>query len=70
MGKQYELNVGFDLGLFKNRISLSADGYLRNGFDLIGLVTTSGIGGEETKWGNFASMKSHGVEFTLNTKNI
>lgn len=68
--KQYELNVGFDLGLFKNRISLSADGYLRNGFDLIGLVTTSGIGGEETKWGNFASMKSHGVEFTLNTKNI
>lgn len=68
--KQYELNVGFDLGLFNNRISLSADGYLRNGFDLIGLVTTSGIGGEETKWGNFATMKSRGVEFTLNTRNI
>lgn len=68
--KQYEFNLGFDLGLFRNRISLSGDAYWRNGFDLIGLVTTSGIGGEETKWGNFATMKSSGVEFTLNTKNI
>jgi TonB-linked SusC/RagA family outer membrane protein len=68
--KQHELNVGVDFGLFKNRISLSLDAYQRNGFDLIGTVRTSGIGGELTKFANYANMKSHGVEFTLNTKNI
>jgi TonB-linked SusC/RagA family outer membrane protein len=68
--KQHELNIGTDIGLFKNRISLSVDAYLRNGFDLIGSVRTSGIGGELTKFANYANMKSHGIEFSLNTKNI
>lgn len=68
--KQYETNLGIDFGLFRNRISFSGDIYWRRGFDLIGLVTTSGIGGEETKYANFANMKSHGFEFSLNTRNI
>lgn len=68
--KQYETNIGIDLGLFNNRISLSSDVYKRNGFDLIGFVTTSGVGGEMIKAANYADMKSHGVEFTLNTRNI
>ncbi len=68
--KQHELNVGFDLGLFKNRLSLSLDAYQRRGFDLIGMVRTSGIGGELTKFANYANMSSHGIEFSLNTKNI
>ncbi|MGN0048574.1 MAG: SusC/RagA family TonB-linked outer membrane protein [Bacteroides sp.] len=68
--KQYETNVGFDLGLFANRINLSLDAYWRRGFDLIGLVKTSGIGGEFYKYANYADMKSHGVEFSLTTHNI
>ncbi|MEI3421602.1 MAG: TonB-dependent receptor [Butyricimonas faecihominis] len=68
--KQYETNVGIDLGIFDNRISLSADVYWRKGFDLIGNVRTSGIGGQQTKKANYANMKSNGVEFTLNTKNL
>lgn len=68
--KQYEMNFGVDLGLLNNRISLSMDVYKRNGFDLIGFVRTSGIGGESMKAANYADMKSHGVEFSLNTKNI
>lgn len=68
--KQYECNVGFDIGVLSNRISLSTDVYFRNGFDLIGYVRTSGIGGQYTKAANYADMKSRGVEFTLNTKNI
>lgn len=68
--KQYETNIGIDLGLLNNRISLSADVYWRDGFDLIGSVRTSGIGGQQSKKGNYANMKSNGVEFTLNTKNI
>ncbi|MDR1755358.1 MAG: SusC/RagA family TonB-linked outer membrane protein [Culturomica sp.] len=68
--KQYEFNMGMDLGLWENRISLSADVYTRKMFDLIGILATSGIGGEPRKLANYAKMKSHGVEFTLNTKNI
>lgn len=68
--KQYEFNVGMDLGIFDNRISLSADVYFRNSFDLIGQLRTMAIGGEPTKLANYADMKSNGVELTLNTRNI
>ncbi|WP_222707237.1 SusC/RagA family TonB-linked outer membrane protein [Pontibacter qinzhouensis] len=63
--KQYETNVGVDLGMFNERIQLTVDGYLRNGFDLIGRIRTSGIGGEEFKVANYADMRSYGVEVTL-----
>ncbi|MEY4540076.1 MAG: hypothetical protein RLZZ306_1833, partial [Bacteroidota bacterium] len=60
--KQFETNVGFDLGLFNNRISLVVDAYQRNGFDLIGRIKTSGVGGELFKQANYADMKSRGVD--------
>ena len=68
--KKHELNIGVDLGLFNNRINLSADWYKRDNYDLIGLINTMGVGGQITKYANVASMKSHGVEFTLSTRNI
>lgn len=63
--KQYEANAGLDLGLLNSRLNFSVDYYRRNGFDLIGDVVTSGIGGEALKTANYADMKSHGVEVTL-----
>lgn len=63
--KQYETNVGIDAGLFRERLTFSIDGYLRNGFDLISPMRTSGIGGEFIKYANYADMKSHGVEVTV-----
>jgi TonB-linked SusC/RagA family outer membrane protein len=63
--KQYETNVGFDLGLFNNRISLVVDAYQRNGFDLIGRIKTSGVGGELFKEANYADMKSRGIDVGL-----
>ncbi|TKC65047.1 SusC/RagA family TonB-linked outer membrane protein [Pedobacter hiemivivus] len=63
--KQYETNVGVDFGLLQSRLNFSFDYYKRNGFDLIGDVVTSGIGGESTKTANYADMKSHGIEITL-----
>jgi len=68
--KQYETNFGFDLGLWNNRVSISADMYKRDGFDLIAAIKTSGIGGELWKLANYADMESKGFEFSLNTKNI
>jgi len=68
--KKHELNIGAAFGFFDNRINLEADWYKRNNYDLIGPVTTQGIGGQVTKYGNVASMGSSGVEFTLSTVNI
>lgn len=68
--KKHELNLTIDLGLFKNRINFSADWYTRNNYDLIGLIPTQGLSGSIYKYANVASMKSHGVEFSLSTKNI
>ena len=68
--KKHELNLGIDLGFINNRINLSADWYKRNNFDLIGLINTMGVGGQISKYANVASMKSHGIELTLSTKNI
>ena len=68
--KKHELNIGAALGLFDNRINIEADWYKRDNYDLIGPVTTQGIGGQVVKYGNVASMKSSGVELTLSTVNI
>ncbi len=63
--KQYETNIGIDAGLFGEKVQLTVDGYRRNGFDLIGLIRTSGIGGQEMKVANYADMQSYGLEASL-----
>lgn len=68
--KKHELNIGADMGFANNRINLVVDWYKRNNFDLIGDVTTQGIGGIIKKKGNVAEMKSNGIEISLSTKNI
>ncbi len=68
--KKHELNFGVDLGFLNNRINLQFDWYTRNNYDLIGPKRTTGEGGEIVKYANVATMKSHGEEFTLTTRNI
>ena len=63
--KLNELNIGLDLGFFNDRLTLTVDAYKRNSFDLIGLIKTSGIGGEAIKQANYADMKSKGIEASL-----
>ena len=68
--KKHELNFGLDAGFLNNRINFTFDIYTRRNYDLIGATNTMGIGGEPTKYGNVAKMKSNGVELSLNTVNI
>ncbi|WP_316805840.1 SusC/RagA family TonB-linked outer membrane protein [Pedobacter agri] len=68
--KLNELNIGLDLGLFKERMTLTVDAYRRKSFDLIGAFRTSGIGGEAIKQANYADMKSEGIEAALGAKVI
>jgi TonB-linked SusC/RagA family outer membrane protein len=68
--KKHEFNIGADLGFLSNRINLATDYYIRQNFDLIGLVYTQGVGGQIAKFANVASMQSQGIELTISTKNI
>lgn len=68
--KKHELNIGTDIGFLDNRVNLAVDWYTRDNYDLIGIVNTQGVGGQILKYANVASMKSHGVELTLSTRNI
>lgn len=68
--KQFETNLGFDLGVFNNRLQLTTDVYSRKAYDLVDYVITSGIGGQTMKQGNNADMETSGLEISLTTKNI
>lgn len=68
--KKHEINIGASMGFINNRINVEFDWYKRNNFDLIGVLNTPGVGGQISKFANIASMRSHGVEFTLSTRNI
>ena len=68
--KKHEFNVGFDAGLLNNRINVSFDWYTRNNFDLIGPVTSMGVGGFIDKYANDAVMKSGGAELSISTRNF
>jgi TonB-linked SusC/RagA family outer membrane protein len=68
--KTREVNVGFDLGLFNNRISMSADYYVRTSYDLLLTIPTPILTGQPSFLTNTGSMRNSGIEFTLSTRNI
>lgn len=63
--KQYETNIGIDATMWNRRLQVSIDAYNRDGFDLIGLIRTAGVGGEALKFANYADMKSRGLELLV-----
>lgn len=65
-----QLNIGYDLSLFKNRISLTADVYRKTTKDLLLLANlpyTMGIG---SAYKNVGRVRNEGLELTLNTVNV
>ncbi|MGO4288311.1 SusC/RagA family TonB-linked outer membrane protein [Chitinophaga sp. RAB17] len=68
--KKYELDLGTDVGFFKERLGFTFDYYRRKSFDLIGLIRTSGVGGQVNQFANYANMNSHGVDVSLTGKLI
>lgn len=67
--KLKEFNVGMDFSVLNAKITGSFNYYQRNAFDLIGVVQTSGIGGQGLKTGNFADMTADGYEVSISTEN-
>jgi TonB-linked SusC/RagA family outer membrane protein len=68
--KTTSLNIGYDLGLFNNRIELVAEVYKRTTDDLLLnaiLPPTTGFG---TAFKNIGKLENRGLEISLNTLNI
>lgn len=65
-------NIGFDLGLLKNRLSLSIDIYRKLTDDMLYKVTVpSSMGLENNEaWYNMGSIVNKGIEFELSSRNI
>jgi TonB-linked SusC/RagA family outer membrane protein len=68
--KTTNTNIGADIGLFNNRISIVTDIYGRKSTDLIGLRSLPLENGFEFTNMNWAQVSNKGYEITLSTKNI
>lgn len=72
----YSTNLGLDISLFKNRIELIADVYLKRTKDLLlqiplpAYLGSSGYGSASNPWANIGELENKGIELTLNTVNI
>ncbi|MEI6050797.1 MAG: TonB-dependent receptor [Bacteroidota bacterium] len=68
--KTAEFDIGFDLGLLKNRITLEGDFYLRRTHDLLFDAPVPATSGYTTVTKNIGSIENKGVELSLSTINI
>ncbi len=59
------LNIGLELGLFKNRLMLDVDYYLDKSEDLIAYLDVSSVTGFSGRNVNYADMRNHGVDISL-----
>ncbi|NND05642.1 MAG: SusC/RagA family TonB-linked outer membrane protein [Saprospiraceae bacterium] len=60
-----EFNVGLEFGLWNQRLSLSADYYVKNTEDLLALVNLPPTSGFSTTIQNIGSTRNNGVELNL-----
>lgn len=64
------INFGFDFAIKNNIISGSAELYFKKGLNLFGSSSIAPSTGYTTFFGNTADTKGHGVDITINTRNI
>jgi len=65
-----QFNVGLDIGVFKNRIKLSADAYYKKTDDLLLDANIPSSSGFSTVFMNIGAIENKGLEFTLSTVNV
>lgn len=68
--KSRTLDVGFDLGLFKNRITVSADYYNKLNTELLLNVPLPAVTGFTSFLNNVGKVRNKGWEFEINSHNL
>lgn len=66
----HQYNAGFDIGLFNNRLQLTADVYYKKTLDLLIDKPVPYLTGYTTIMANSGSLENKGLELTLNTVNV
>lgn len=65
-----QTNIGYDLGLFKNKIELTVEVYRKTTKDLLLNADMPASSGYAKAFKNIGSIRNDGMEFSLNTVNI
>jgi TonB-linked SusC/RagA family outer membrane protein len=68
--KSVQTNLGIDLSLFQNRISITADVYRSHKKDLLLTVALPAASGFSSSLQNIGELENKGLELTLNTENF
>lgn len=68
--KTSQIDVGLDLGFFDNRLTFTADYYIKKTEDLLLEVTQPTSTGFSSALQNAGSLENRGVEFQLSSKNV
>ena len=63
-------NVGVDFGVFNNRLTFSADWYLRKTRDLIAYVAVKGSNTSDMMTRNIGKLENYGLEFNIGAKPV
>ena len=61
-----QYNVGFDLGLFNQRLTITADAYIKNTKDLLQQIAIPYASGYNTMWINNGNIQNKGIELSVN----
>ena len=64
------VDIGTDIGLFDNRVSIIADYYSRRTNDLLVRRPVPAFTGFTSVWGNVGDIKNAGVDLSINTENL
>jgi TonB-dependent starch-binding outer membrane protein SusC len=59
-------DIGVDIGILNQRITLTADYYVKNTYDLLRLKTITPSAGFDRQWINDGEVNNKGIELTLN----
>jgi TonB-linked SusC/RagA family outer membrane protein len=63
-------NIGLDLGLFRNRLNLVADYYIKNTYDLLYTKQIPSYTGYDSQVQNIGNVRNKGIELSLSTVNL
>ena len=63
-------NLGIDLGLFNNRLNITADFFLKDTKDLLMASNKAYVSGFASQWKNVGKIRNKGIELAINSTNI
>lgn len=66
----WTLNGGVDVGLFKDRITMTLDAYDKKSSDIFLELLLPPSTGFERYWGNIGGIRNRGLEFSITSRNI